>query len=215
MIRFQENRQAARWLADWPSRANVQPWMLFNLCLALRHLGRYGQANAVARHVVEVWGHREGAADMRLFLAVEDALTGSIPSALLHLQLAVVRDQVDYDQQLLALAKALIDFRQTPAAERPTKLSAIQRSLQARFPFVGLLRADKDVRRTFRRVGKAIVHLGGGGPARLWFGWRLHWAWLLFLAAPAIVVAGATNPSSFVPTALAIVLISVWISRRK
>ncbi len=31
-------------------------------CLALRHLGSYDEANGVARHVLETWGHRDGSA---------------------------------------------------------------------------------------------------------------------------------------------------------
>jgi len=44
LIQFNRMNAVARWLADWRSRPNVQPWILFNLCLALRHQGRYDEA---------------------------------------------------------------------------------------------------------------------------------------------------------------------------
>src|SRR5262249_52997123 len=65
---FKRMKEVARWLSDWPRRTQVQPWMLFNYCLALRHLGRYDDATQVARHVLQSWGHREGSADLRLFV---------------------------------------------------------------------------------------------------------------------------------------------------
>jgi tetratricopeptide (TPR) repeat protein len=191
---FNRMKEVARWLADWRTRRDVQPWMLFNYCLALRHLGRYDEANEVARHVLETWGHREGSADMRLFLAVEDALAGLIPSAQQHLQRIVVREGVAHDQELLALAKALVEFQQVPSAERPRQFKAIRRQLGECFSAWRLVHVMKDVRRTFRRAGKVFVHNGGGSPARLWFGWKLNWQWLLLPAAPVLLALAVQPP---------------------
>lgn len=162
--------------------------MLFNFCLALRHLGRYEEATTVARHVLETWGHREGSADLRLFLAVEDALAGDIPSALLHIKLANVRESVAHDQQLLALAKALVKFHQTPAAERAKQFKSARTILTKRFATSKIPQLARDVRRTFRRAGKVFVREGGGWRARLWFGWKLNWHWLLLPALAALLV---------------------------
>lgn len=188
LSRFNRMKRVAAWLADWRTRPNVQPWMLFNLCLALRHLGRYDEANAVARHVVEVWGHRDGSADMRLFLAVEDALSGSIPSAEAHLKLVVTRENVGHDQDLLALAKALVEFQKAPQAERLEKFRILRQRLDARFSALRTVSLMKDVRRTLRRAGAVFSREGAGWRARVWIGWRLHWQWLLLVAAGALVV---------------------------
>src|SRR5262249_61002640 len=45
-----DQRAAADWLADWAGRPDARPWMLINLVLALRALGRAAEANAVGRH---------------------------------------------------------------------------------------------------------------------------------------------------------------------
>src|SRR5262249_54250908 len=45
-------RKAAEWLADWPERPGVEPWMLINLVIALRSLGRDAEANRVSQHAV-------------------------------------------------------------------------------------------------------------------------------------------------------------------
>ena len=46
------HRDAARWMADWPGRPGVCPWMLINLVLALRGLGREADAGRVSRHAL-------------------------------------------------------------------------------------------------------------------------------------------------------------------
>jgi tetratricopeptide (TPR) repeat protein len=193
---FNRMKEVARWLADWRNRPNVQPWMLFNLCLALRHLGRYEESNVVARHVLQVWGHREGSADMRLFLAVEDALAGSVPTASEHLKRVVVRSDVVHDQQLLALAKGLVEFQLTPLPERRQQFKTIRKQLTPHFGLWRCQRSMRDVRRTLRRAGKVFHRQGGGFPAWLWFTWRLHWQWTLLPLAP-LVVAVAVQPPVF------------------
>jgi hypothetical protein len=158
--------------------------MLFNLCLALRHLGHYGEANAIARHVLETWGHWEESADMHLFLAVEDALSGSLKTAQEHQQRVVVRENVAHDQELVAIAKALVEFQQAPTAERARQFKAVRDRLGERFSGWKLLHVMKDVRRTLRRAGKVFACEGGGWNARLWFAWKLNWQWLLLPLAP-------------------------------
>lgn len=190
---FNRMKQVARWLDDWKKRDNVQPWMLFNHCLALRHMGRYDEATRVARHVIQTWGHREGAADMHLFLAVEEALAGAVPAAHDHLQRVVVRENTPYDQQMLALAKALVEFQKVPPEERRRKFPSIRKQLAGQFGAWRLLHCMRDVRRTFRRTGNLFQREGAGPTAWLWFNWNAHWQWLLLPLAP-LVLAIALQP---------------------
>jgi tetratricopeptide (TPR) repeat protein len=176
---FNLQKQAAAWLSDWRSRCNVQPWMLFNLCLALRQNGLYPEATEVVRYAVQKWGHREGAADLRLFLAVEDALAGEVASAQEHLKRVSIRDTVAYDQDLLALARALVEFLQTPEVGRVKQFKSIRVQLAKRFTAGRMVNGMKDVRRTFRRTGKVFTEQGGGWRTKLWFGWKLNWQWLV------------------------------------
>lgn len=189
-------RAVAEWLADWTQRREVQPWMLFNLCLALRHLGRYEEANALARQVLDTLGHREGAADMRLFLAVEAALSGDIPGARQHLDKMVIREDVPHDDQLATLARTLVEFLQCPAAGRAAAFRELSGRLDAKFPAWTTLRSMKDIRRTLRRAGNLFVREGAGWRARLWFGWKLNWQWLVVPLPALLPVAfgGAPRP---------------------
>ena len=181
-------KKVAHWLADWRRRNSVQPWMLFNLCLALRHLGRYDEATEVARHVVKTWGHRDGSADMRLFLAVEDALTGDVRSAEEHLKHVVARDDVAYDQEILALTKALIEFQLAVSAERRKVFRAVRARLSQRIGPWRLMSSMRDVRQTFRRAGTLFHREGAGAGAWLWFRWSLYWQWSLLPLLPILVV---------------------------
>jgi len=165
-------KAAVPWLADWERRPNVQPWMLFNYCLALRHAEKWEEATRVARHVVEKWGHRDGAADLHLFIAIEEAMRGEIAAAEDHLNRALVREGNHYDQLMMALARSLVDLHKLPADQRRKEFPAIRRRLEPKLPktFSG---AEPDVRRTFQRTGRVFYRSGAGQRARWWFKMRL------------------------------------------
>ena len=175
LIRLDRCRDAAAWLSDWRHRTDVQPWMLFNLCLGLRHQGRYGEANRVARYVLETWGHRDGSDDMHLFLAVEEALAGQLSAADGHLEHVVARDDVQHDRQLLALARALVQFQRTPPADRRKKYREIRAQLAPDFGPRRMWGSMRDVRRTFRRASRVFHREGAGVEAALSCEWTLNW----------------------------------------
>jgi predicted Zn-dependent protease len=175
------------WLSDWRQRQDVRPWMLFNYCLALRHVGRYDNATEVAQHVVDTWGHREGAADMRLFLAVEEALGGEISAAQEHLQHVAIRADNIYDKQMLAMAKAAVELRLAPPAERRRQSHELRAAMAPHFGLWVLLFSARDARRMFERVAELFQREGAGISAWAWFKWKSHWQWLLLPLAPVFV----------------------------
>ena len=195
LAKFKRMRAVAEWLGDWRSRPSVEPWMLFNLCYALRHLGCYLPANEVAEYAVQKWGYRqENAGDFRLFLAVEKALAGSTDAAIENLQRVHVRSTVPYDQQLLAITKALVEFQQSPAETRRRHFKAIRKQLSASFPAGKTLKSGRDVRQTLRRAGKVFVQNGAGQAAKFWFFWKLNWQWLLIPLTPILLLLGLFPP---------------------
>jgi hypothetical protein len=189
LARFKRMSAVVDWMADWRSRPDVEPWMLFNLGYALRHQGRYSEANEVAEHAVQKWGYRrQNGADLRLFLAVEQALEGSVDEAKESLQGVYVRSQVVYDQQILAIAKALVEFQDSASERRRQQFKVIRRKLEAVFPIRDTLTSGRDVRGTLRRAGRVFVQNGAGPWARIWFFWRLNWQWSLLPLAPFLLV---------------------------
>jgi tetratricopeptide (TPR) repeat protein len=166
---FNRMKDAATWLSDWEQRPNLQPWMLFNHCLALRNTAKWPEATRVARHVVSKWGHRDGAADLRLFIAIEEALAGRLAEAKEHLEHAFVRPDTAYDQQMIALTRALVTFQELPLNQRPKGFADVRKQLNARFPSGTLPKAAPDIQRTFKRTGRALSKAGAGWRAWIWF----------------------------------------------
>ncbi len=129
----------------------------------------HAAADVVARHVLAAWGHRESAADMRLFLAVEEALAGCIPAALQHLQAVAIRKDVAYDRDLLAIAKALVEFQQAEPGEACWQFKVVQAQLSVRFTPAdaeGDERCEADV----SPLGKSFAAQGGScmDPPLVW-----------------------------------------------
>ena len=187
LMKFEWPRRAVKWLSDWPQRPNVQMYVLFNLCLALRQLGSYPEAHQLALHVMKTWPHRDGADDLRIFLAVEEAMNGATEAAQTHLDRAAARPDVTYDQQLLALAKALVTLRQTPPIERKEKFKALRHDLATHFSASSLASSWGDIRRTFQRAGQVFA-TEVGFRARLWFWWKLNCLHLLWIGIPALIL---------------------------
>lgn len=207
-LQQEKHRQAAQWLGDWPQRPNVPMYVLFNQCLALRQLGSYAEAHRVATHALQHWPHRDGVTDLHLFLAVEEALKGATDIAQAHLEKASARLDAVYDQQMLALAKALVTIQQAPPAEQKQVFKTVRRELAARFTSEALRKGGKDVRRTFRRAGD-IIRARIGVLAGWWFWWRLNGLQVVGFAL-AVAVLAAMHPAAILAVAPAI----WWHSRR-
>lgn len=191
-------KEAASWMDDWQKRPGLESWTLFNHCLALRNSRRYTEASVVAQYVVDNRIHRPGAADMRLFLAVEEALKNNIPVAADHLEKATLRDKSPYDKALQAMAKGLIDFLSAPEDERSDTLPVLRRNLKAAINFSTLPVIEPDVQYTLRRMMQVIANAGGGWKARLWFEWQFNLQFLIvlaFLTPFAVVIFNEAFPS--------------------
>lgn len=65
---------AIRWLSDWETRPEVQGWMLFNLAVALRAIGRHRQALAVNRAALRLPPDHTRAKQLA-WVTLEDALS--------------------------------------------------------------------------------------------------------------------------------------------
>jgi tetratricopeptide (TPR) repeat protein len=191
---FNRMRDAAEWLSDWQRRRDVEPWVLFNLCLALRHLGRYEEANSLAHHVISTLGHKEHSSDMRLFLAIEAALSGEIAAAREHLAHVVVRENVAYDVQLTALIRALAEFQEVPDGDRPKAFSQLRKRFGDNFSAASVLGAGSDVRHVMRRSAQCFIEGGAGWRARTWFAWKLNWQYLLLPLLPVAFMAALSPP---------------------
>ncbi len=212
LTKLKRYRAVASWQSDWRERPDVQPWTLFNQCLALRQLGRVAEANEIASQVVNNLEHRDGARDMRLFLAVEEALSGNLDAAREHLEKGDARNNVAYDSQLLALTKAIVEF--DPESGCVSAWEKAVQTLKPHFSEFALKKAGADVRRTFRRTGKILAARGAGWRARLWFAWHLNWQWMI-LPGALVLIALLIPIVMHVPIVLIAVVIGVLRGLKK
>jgi tetratricopeptide (TPR) repeat protein len=202
-------KACARWLADWRGRGSVPPWALYNLCVALRSMGRFDESYRVAGYVVREWGHREGAGDLRIFLLIEDALRGRVPEASEHMRQVRPREDVVYERDILALAKAVLAFWDLPVAERSRRFGEVSRTVTPVFPLGRMFSMGRDLRGTFRRASRLFVREGGGWRARAWGFWRLNAQWILLPLA--VVVVGPIVVLQ--PGMLGFAILFYWLTR--
>jgi len=52
LLTLRRERRAARWLADWRARVDLEPWMLINVGVAHRHVGDLATAAAATEHAL-------------------------------------------------------------------------------------------------------------------------------------------------------------------
>jgi tetratricopeptide (TPR) repeat protein len=188
LTRFGQQKSVSVWLDDWRTRRAVDPWMLFNYCIALRQVGKYEIADEVATHVIRHWGHRPGADDMHLFLGIERAITGRLEEATRHLQLATVRADVPYDQALKTLAESLIGFLGSAPADRRQAFAEARARVDLNCKG-GIWLERGDLRRTFRRVADVLIRNGAGMRGWAWSRWKLWWPAVIMPALVLLLLA--------------------------
>ena len=151
------HRAAARWLADWPSRSGLQPWMLYNLVLCLRSLDRHAEAARASRHALDL------PADSctpyhGLSLALDDLVEGRPEDASDRLEGLDPASLDAMNRYLYGLALILRDVERTdPATRRGVIRSARRRLLTLNRS--ALIPADDHaaVRQFYRRAVHALT----------------------------------------------------------
>jgi tetratricopeptide (TPR) repeat protein len=101
-------RRTVSWAADWAGRGDAQPWMLSNLALALRRLGRARVASVVNARALDL--ARDHTTEQHaLWLALEAAGTGATERAQEYLRTAGGGDGNDgYSRFLRLVAMAAV-----------------------------------------------------------------------------------------------------------
>lgn len=71
-------RAAVRWLGDWRTRSNLEPWMLSNLNDSLRELLRFDEAHDVTRHALTTLAPDHTTEQHLLWSAVDELLSNDL-----------------------------------------------------------------------------------------------------------------------------------------
>ena len=91
LLELHYEKEAANWLSDWPTRSELQPWMLWNGVLALRSLKRDDEAYQWGQHAVDLPpDHTSG--PHHILVALDDVLKGQAEEGAERLR------KVNYDE---------------------------------------------------------------------------------------------------------------------
>jgi tetratricopeptide (TPR) repeat protein len=167
-----EQSAAARWLADWADRPGLQAWMLINVVLAQRALGREAEANTAGRHALTLPADAT-TPHHRLWLAVDAALDGETETAAKHCD-GVDPQACDASHRFLhALVHGLLEVQQAAPRDRPEALRRVRRRLLAAAAACTPMPEDRQaILRTYRRCVLQLGRDAGTMGALPWACWR-------------------------------------------
>lgn len=168
LLTILDYRGTVAWLADWPRRSGAQPWMLHNLVVALRALGRDAEAAAVSQHAVASGIEDWGTPSHHIWLALDAAVLGHPNSAVEHLR-GIDTDSLDgEDHFLYACVRALVELQQSPNEERAAAFALVRQRLREAAGHCQNYVMQPALARAYRRCVKRVARVCGGMLPTLW-----------------------------------------------
>jgi predicted Zn-dependent protease len=148
---------AVKWLSDWRERANLKPWMLYNLASATAVLNRDEESMEVTRHALTL--PRDHTAPAQLArLAVYEAIHGNYSAAKTCLQ-ELNFDRLEPVQRAhFSMAGALCEVAGQPQHQRADVYYNQRENLAHQY---GAGDLGASVRSLFQRVDKVMAGLAG------------------------------------------------------
>jgi tetratricopeptide (TPR) repeat protein len=108
------------WLSDWRERRGLEPWMLSNLALALRHEARDVDARMVNEHALTLHGDHT-TSEHHTWMALATAMDGKMDEARVHLD----RSQKPNDSKISSATHALANALITVSTANPDMRKAV------------------------------------------------------------------------------------------
>ncbi len=154
------------WQRDWEQQADAEPWMLLNLAVSLRAVGRAEEANRASACAVTLDADYTTPYH-HVWLALDDALAGRTEAA--RQRLAGVQPAAldGWHKFFAALADAVLLVQ----AERGRAFREARQLLARAAADSAAVTHDRCLKKTYRRC---VRHIGRtcGLAARAWAGWR-------------------------------------------
>jgi tetratricopeptide (TPR) repeat protein len=129
LVRLRAFQQAAIWLAGWKERKGVEPWMLYNLVLALQATGREAEALEAMRHALQLGQTDSTLSFFKLWLAFEELLAGDRSKAEHLLENCRRNDLDEMFRSLLDLAQNMIETRRAAEEGAPVPFDRARKDL--------------------------------------------------------------------------------------
>lgn len=181
-------RRLRRWFADWRTRKQVEPWMLYNYITQLHVVGDDAEADAVIRHALTLPFRDQVTPRLRLWAALEDALRDRPAEARALLHGLESEHLPEADKAALEFLNMLLEYV-GPAAGCPRFDSPSWAKFKA---FLRLHCDSKSLRRAAGRAGRLVADRKDSQLLRFGFWWlvagrRTTYAALLILFFAALI----------------------------
>jgi tetratricopeptide (TPR) repeat protein len=167
LVAVARNRDAAAWLGDWTGREGLQPWMLFNLSLALRDLRQNEDATLVNRQALAL--PADGTTPRHcVWVALEEALSGQSQEAAARLDGLDGAGLKSLERYVFQLTKILVDFQGGRADAQSPGAALAEASARSALHRDDYRLALEVYRRVVRRISSQYRPVHGS----LWTLWR-------------------------------------------
>lgn len=161
---LQEDALVVEWKQDWARRTDAEPWMLLNLVLALRGLGRDAEAGDVSRHALTRLKSDYTCAFHQAWLFFDAACAGKLEEAEKYLDLRQ-RGRLDpYHRFIAALAEAMLLAR----SPGPDRFAAVRTLLADSARGSQPVQHDRALRGSYRKCLQVVAQHCPGLGVRLW-----------------------------------------------
>lgn len=181
-------RQAARWMADWRSKPELDLPTLHRLALALRASGRPGRAHEVIRVALDRPGAGEQFPVFRLWQAQDEAFAGNTQKA------SAIFKQINptgWDDDLLVvfyLVRSVIRVQKAEKPKRKEAFSAARDRIADLFRRVPIYKRDVFLRREYRRCFTRMARDAGQRAEMVRAVWGSAESWPFVV--PLLVIPG-------------------------
>ncbi|MGD1276271.1 MAG: C39 family peptidase [Tepidisphaeraceae bacterium] len=160
-------QKVVEWLADYASRPDARPWMLWNLSIGLRCMGWNSEAYAASRHALGLLDDQTTPYHV-ITMAMHELIESSPGEGVKRFPALNKRALPDRHRFLAQLVEALWEFeRQLPTSPQAAATAARNMIAEARASYAAYY-LSLEQKRTFRRVVWSIARKAGGWRMRLW-----------------------------------------------
>jgi cellulose synthase operon protein C len=188
LARVRLYRMAADWMSDWRKRENLDLSVLYSVALALRGVGREAEAHEVVQLALAEPSAEQQFPFLKLWLAQEEALTGSAERAAAHLREVRAVGWDDDAVCLFYLTRGVSRIQRAgPAARREAFWAAYDR-VRDHFRKRPVFRREVMLRRQYRRCVQKMARDSGTWWIGLLAPWQSADRWSTLL--PLLILPG-------------------------
>ncbi|MBD2179307.1 C39 family peptidase [Pseudanabaena sp. FACHB-1998] len=168
LIQINDLPATIKWLSDWKTRNEIEPWMLSNLVVALRWTKRDHEAHQVGKFALTL-SPDYTTDEHRLFVAMDEALGGRIQVTESYLK-AIKKSSLSLRELFqYELVEIIVSIRSTPIAQQfDVGRSQLKGTIQNYPQFV----TDKLLRRIYTQTIWQIAKECGSFNTKVWAIWK-------------------------------------------